>query len=282
MTSALPTLPTDALGLPRVPPYQRAPEAVPADALTLALCHDRAALPAALGQRLQERVAAHRMASAPMNTLRHPLRQVCEDWPGGGRAWPLSPGSSWRVHLPPLARLDNTQTTHELLVLSGSMACRSASLSQLGHAVAGAESTWCAGPEGAEVYLRIHRLGPFAPPAEPTLQPFGSEGWQPLRPGVAVRLLHADGGAASLFARFDAGARVPSHPHGIDEECLMLEGDLFLGDLLLPVGGFQSALAGSHHGDLVADAPCLLFFHGAIDPAAVDNDHRANQGWPAL
>lgn len=62
----------------------------------------------------------------------------------------------------------------------------------------------------------------------------------------------------------------------------MVEGDLFLGDLLLREGEFQFAPQGSQHGDLFADSPCLLFFHGAVDAAAVDNAHREAQGWPAL
>ncbi len=282
MKSASPVPPTDALDLPLVQRHHRAPHAAPADALTLALSQESSTVPAHLGQRLNARVAAHRLANAAMTTLRHPLRRTSEDWPGGARAWPLSPGSSWRVLLPPHTPLWTTDGAHELLVVAGSLVGPSASLSRHGHAVAGAGTAWHAGPEGVDVYLRAHHLGPFGPPTEPILQPFGSEGWQPLRPGVTVRLLHADGGAVSLFARFDAGARVPGHPHGVAEECLMLEGDLFLGDLLLPTGGFQSAPAGSQHGDLVADAPCLLFFHGAIDPAAVDNGHRAALGWPAL
>jgi ChrR Cupin-like domain len=108
------------------------------------------------------------------------------------------------------------------------------------------------------------------------------DGWQPLREGVELRPLHRQGEAITALARFQGGARVPAHPHGIDEECLMVEGDLFLGDVLLPEGGFQFAPGGSAHGELFADMPCLLYFHGAIDPHAVDNGHRVRLGYAAL
>ena len=97
---------------------------------------------------------------------------------------------------------------------------------------------------------------------------------------LALVSLQVEGNGA--LARFAAGGRVPAHPHCIDEECLMVEGELFLGDVLLREGGFQRAPGGTAHGELFADSPCLLFFHGAIDPAAVDNAHRAQQGFPAL
>ncbi len=282
MSPASPSTPADVPDLSTLPANQRTPDPGPADPLTLALSQDAAAVPPALGQRLQRRVAAHREANAAMHTLRQPLRTAPEPWAGGLRAWPLSPGRSWWVELPPHATLPRLDTTHELLVLDGALRLGDATLPAHGHAVAAGATAGQAGPQGARLYLRLHRDGPFSPPPAPLLHRPHEDAWQPLRPGVAVRPLHGEGGAMSLVARFEPGARVPAHPHGIDEECLMLEGDLFLGDLLLRQGGFQAAPAGSQHGDLVADGPCLLFFHGAIDPAAVDNAHRQTLGHPPL
>ena len=110
----------------------------------------------------------------------------------------------------------------------------------------------------------------------------GESAWQPLREGVDICPLHQQSGAVSMLARFAAGGRVPAHAHGIDEQCLMVEGELFLGDLLLREGGFQHAPPGSAHGELMADRPCLLFFHGAIDPVAVDPAWRAEQGFAPM
>lgn len=281
-----PTPASDALTLPGPQAHQRAPEPHASDLLTQALCRDAAPVPPPLGQRLRQRVAAHVAANATLTTRRQPLQANAEDWAHGVRAWPLSIGRSWWVVLPAHAPLPQGEGAHELLVLAGSLHLGTQVLTTQGHALTAGVSPWQAGPEGAQLYLRRHdgghASGPFNTPASPLLQAPDPTAWQPLRPGVAIRPLHGEGPAMSLLARFDAGARVPAHAHGIDEECLMVEGELFLGDLLLRQGGFQAAPAGSQHGDLVADGPCLLFFHGAVDAAAVDNDHRQAQGWPAL
>ena len=263
-------------------PHQRAPEPSVSDALTAALSRDTAPVPAALGDRLRQRVAAHRSANASMHTLQQPQRGTAEPWAPGVHAWPLSPGRSWWVALDADAALPPSAGPHELLVLAGTLHLGQQSLPAQGHALAGPQARWQAGPQGAQLYLRQHVDGPFTAPGTAQLQAPDANAWQPLRPGVSIRPLHGEGPAMSLLARFEPGACVPAHPHGIDEECLMVDGDLFLGDLLLRQGGFQAAPAGSTHGDLVADGPCLLFFHGAIDAAAIDNAHRAAQGWPAL
>lgn len=40
----------------------------------------------------------------------------------------------------------------------------------------------------------------------------------------------------------------------------MVEGELFLGDVMLREEEFQFAPAGSEHGELFSDVGCLLFF----------------------
>lgn len=277
-----PTPPSADLAFSAQPPHQRAPEPSTTDALTVALSREAAPLPASLGARLRQRVAAHRSANAALHTVRQPQQGEPEHWAPGVQAWPLSAGRSWRLALDPGATLPPQTGPQELLVLAGTLHLGPQALPAQGHALAGPQAHWQAGPQGAQLYLRDHRDGPFSAPPAPQLQQPDAAAWQPLRPGVFIRPLHGEGPAMSLLARLEPGACVPAHPHGIDEECLMVDGDLFLGDLLLRQGGFQAAPAGSVHGDLVADSPCLLFFHGAIDAAAIDNDHRRAEGWPAL
>ena len=83
---------------------------------------------------------------------------------------------------------------------------------------------------------------------------------QPDRPHRAqrVRLIQLAAGAdwdARLAAR---------HGHRRDEECLMLEGELFLDDLLLRRGDYQIAPAGTEHGAVLAETGVLLFAHGDV------------------
>ncbi|MDO9106654.1 MAG: cupin domain-containing protein [Methylovulum sp.] len=89
------------------------------------------------------------------------------------------------------------------------------------------------------------------------------EGWQELGSGVFKKELYADGGMASCFYRLLPGATVPAHAHLKNEECMMLEGDVFLGDILLREGEYQLAPAGSAHGLAYTDVGALLFVRGA-------------------
>jgi quercetin dioxygenase-like cupin family protein len=93
---------------------------------------------------------------------------------------------------------------------------------------------------------------------------FEDTGWQPMAPGVWKKELWSDGTLVSGFCRFAPGARVPGHAHPLDEECMMLSGEVFLGDMLLRAGDYQLAAAGSVHGEVFSDVGALFFFRGAM------------------
>lgn len=139
-------------------------------------------------------------------------------------------------------------------------------------------------PVGALLFARACLAEPAAglPPAEAAWWPpagaaaqecRAAEGpWLPFAPGIALRPFRAEGDVMSMLARFEPDARIPAHRHGLDEHCVMLEGDLFLGDVLLRRHDYQLAPAGSEHGELHSDVGCLLYFHGAVDPALRGDD----------
>jgi quercetin dioxygenase-like cupin family protein len=58
---------------------------------------------------------------------------------------------------------------------------------------------------------------------------------------------------------------VPLHGHGHDEECLMVQGELFLDDVLLQPGDYQLAPAGSMHRVTETDRGAILFAHGDLE-----------------
>lgn len=166
----------------------------------------------------------------------------------------------------------------EILVLDGSL-LGSATLEPQGFCLRsrGRPGTWTA-PEGARLYVReLIGSREALPTAEADWWPKddaqavvvegGAQGWQPFTPGVAVKPLFGDDAAISMLARFDPGARVATHGHRLDEDCIMIEGDLFLGDVLLRKGEYQLAPAGTEHQSLVSDHGAVLFFHGAVDAA---------------
>jgi len=89
------------------------------------------------------------------------------------------------------------------------------------------------------------------------------DGWVEMLPKAHARLLFTDGEAESYMIRLEPGASVPAHDHPADEECLVLEGTLCLGDVCLKAGDFHVARPGMRHGDLRTDTGALLFIRYA-------------------
>lgn len=94
----------------------------------------------------------------------------------------------------------------------------------------------------------------------------GAKPWLGNGPGVQVLPLRGDRDVVSMLVRFEPGAAVPDHHHALDEDCLVLEGDMFLGDILLREGDFQLAPAGGSHFGECSEHGVLFYFHGALDP----------------
>jgi anti-sigma factor ChrR (cupin superfamily) len=96
-----------------------------------------------------------------------------------------------------------------------------------------------------------------------THQP-GDDGWQPLDTGVQLKVLHeADDGALSYLLRLAPGAALPPHRHPVDEECVVLEGEVQIGALRVAAGGYHLGRKGVLHDALRSDHGALLFLRGA-------------------
>jgi hypothetical protein len=91
----------------------------------------------------------------------------------------------------------------------------------------------------------------------------GSEDWQPFLRGIECKLLREHSGTMSYLLRFAPGAVLPGHRHPQDEECLVLQGDLQIGELSIGTGGYHFALAGELHADIVAPGGAVIFLRGA-------------------
>lgn len=89
--------------------------------------------------------------------------------------------------------------------------------------------------------------------------------WEQYGPGIARRTLWSTGVEASYLVRAQKGAQVPGHGHRFDEECLMLDGDLYIGDVLLRAGDYQLAPVGSRHGHHLADTDLTLLVRGDVE-----------------
>ena len=88
--------------------------------------------------------------------------------------------------------------------------------------------------------------------------------WQPFATGVQIKVLHEAGGVMSYLLRLAPGASIAPHRHPIDEECVVLEGTVRIGDdLVVEAGGFHLARQGLLHAPIHAPQGATLFLRGA-------------------
>ena len=90
--------------------------------------------------------------------------------------------------------------------------------------------------------------------------------WMSVRPGLERKVLYRDPetGAESYLFRMEPGASIEGHHHASAEECLVLEGDLTIGDLRLNAGDYHMAARGSIHPVLRSQGGAVMFVRGAV------------------
>lgn len=97
-----------------------------------------------------------------------------------------------------------------------------------------------------------------APAAHLTIRAVEGD-WFEVMPGVAVKMLREDAATRSYLLRLAPGASLPAHGHTLDEECVVLAGDVWLEGLHAGAGDFHLARGGSRHGAIRTEGGCLLF-----------------------
>jgi anti-sigma factor ChrR (cupin superfamily) len=122
-------------------------------------------------------------------------------------------------------------------------------------------------PMDAELAARVKRrvLQRIAEEQRPQhLTVHAHEGvWQPFGPGVQLKLLHAAGDIWSYLLKLEPGAQLPTHRHPVDEECMVLEGLVQVGELRVAAGGFHLGRKDVLHAPVTAIGGALLFLRGA-------------------
>ncbi len=235
--------------------------------------------PEPLRRRLFERLAASKAASAGMVTARWRHAGGVEVAAGvsvrtlyeapSGR--PLRPGEPLRaslVELQPGARWAGPGTDYhrEWLVLRGAASVGATALALRDYRVtpAGLAAEAVHSEPGAWLFLRESLL-PSQGPAEAFTVHDDEAGWPDFAPGIRRRVLWQHEGQAALLYCAEPGASVPLHTHGHDEECLMVQGELFLDDILLQQGDYQLAPAGTGHRLTETDTGVVIYAHGDLD-----------------
>lgn len=84
--------------------------------------------------------------------------------------------------------------------------------------------------------------------------------------GVTARMLHLDPITKrfSAIVRLEPGSRIPPHSHDGLEECLILDGELIVGNVRMRAGDYQWAEAGSEHVEQWTDVGASLLLSGPM------------------
>jgi anti-sigma factor ChrR (cupin superfamily) len=90
-------------------------------------------------------------------------------------------------------------------------------------------------------------------------------------PGITLKRLYEnrDDGTTTMLVRMEAGARYPAHRHPTIEQCLVLEGDLHVGEVLLRAGDFQLATPSSEHAPHWTETGCTIFLVASETPEII-------------
>jgi len=83
--------------------------------------------------------------------------------------------------------------------------------------------------------------------------------WRAIAPRVREKRLVDAAGIYACLLRLEPGASLPAHDHPTPEECVVIEGDVWLGDVFCRAGDFHRAPAGKAHGTVRTDGGCLLY-----------------------
>jgi anti-sigma factor ChrR (cupin superfamily) len=107
-----------------------------------------------------------------------------------------------------------------------------------------------------------------APPNSLVLKRASEASWESTAvAGVTIRTLFVDDANNHFTAlvRMAPGTSYPRHIHSGPEECLVLEGDLRVGeDVIMHVGDYQRAPTGSCHGVQSTEQGCLLLITSSL------------------
>ena len=116
----------------------------------------------------------------------------------------------------------------------------------------------------ARILARIKEV----PPPAGTATIRADEGdWIVLDPLVEMKLLRRDEAHNNQTAlwRLKPGAVVASHPHTLEEECLVLEGEISIGGHSVRAGDMHIARPGYDHPILMSAGGALLLVRSEID-----------------
>jgi hypothetical protein len=125
-------------------------------------------------------------------------------------------------------------------------------------------------PQAVVNNVRGKLLKQIATEATPTHRTVhaNTDQWFSFLPKIDCKILNDVDGITSYLLRMKPGAVLPAHRHPIDEECIVIEGELRIGDTLrLTAGAFHLGRKDTPHDDITTDVGALIFLRGATPTA---------------
>lgn len=102
---------------------------------------------------------------------------------------------------------------------------------------------------------------PHSPPiadAVITVRP-GEAPWKSIGSGLEICTLFRSESCRAILLRMHPGATLPAHDHDVDEECLVIEGEVLVDGLSMSKGTFQVAPRGVDHCEITTVSGALLY-----------------------
>lgn len=239
--------------------------------------------PPALREAIAARLSARALASAQAHKAFKVTRREEGCWQArgpGAKARTLYESTQFCVEFVQLASgaempWNDHDHGQEILLLQGELLWQGSPMAPMAYGVRGLSVTpVVAGPDGAHAYVRRLRVDPTAlAHAESRWwqQAMGQRvndalagAWTGHAQGMQVRPLAQSGDVASMLIRLAPGGVAPDHDHPIPEDCMMIEGELFLGDILLRALDYQLAPTEAPHCSISSDTGALFFVHGTL------------------
>lgn len=116
--------------------------------------------------------------------------------------------------------------------------------------------------------LKTALLAKLDLPSGYTVTPDDPAAFRPLPfPGMSMRILSIDRASDrfSCLLKFAPGARLPAHPHATAEDCMLLEGTLYMGGVKMTAGTYLRVEAGVDHVEQWSDTGALAFVTGPLE-----------------
>jgi quercetin dioxygenase-like cupin family protein len=89
----------------------------------------------------------------------------------------------------------------------------------------------------------------------------GEGAWSDMAPGVQLKRLFEGNTENSMLLRLQPGARIAPDQGGFPGECLLIEGEAFVGDTLLRAGEYDCASDEADACELSSDIGALFYLH---------------------